>query len=89
MIDNVEKEVISIVSDVSGFDVDEISLETNIMKDLEVDSIKIIEITVAIEKKFKISVRDEDVPKIATIKEAVDLTKKLIEQKKIRNVETL
>ena len=29
---------------------------------LEVDSIKAIEITVAIEKKFKISVRDEDVP---------------------------
>jgi acyl carrier protein len=83
MIDNVEKEVISIISDVSGFEVDEISPETNIMKDLEVDSIKTIEITVAIEKKFKISVRDEDVPKIATVKEAVELTKKLLGQKKV------
>jgi acyl carrier protein len=82
MIDAIEKEVISIISDVSGFDRDEISSETNIMKDLEVDSIKTIEITVAIEKKFKISVRDEDVPKITTVREAVELTKKLIEQKK-------
>jgi acyl carrier protein len=82
MIDAIEKEVISIISDVSGFDIDEISSETNIMKDLEVDSIKTIEITVAIEKKFKISVRDEDVPKITTVREAVELTKKLIEQKK-------
>jgi acyl carrier protein len=85
MINSVEKEVIAIISDVSGFEVDEISQESNIMKDLEVDSIKTIEITVAIEKKFKISVRDEDVPKITTVKEAIDLTRKLIEQKNLKN----
>jgi acyl carrier protein len=83
MIDTVEKEVISIIADVSGFDIGEIASETNIMKDLEVDSIKTIEITVAIEKKFKISVRDEDVPKITTVREAVELTKKLVEQKRV------
>jgi acyl carrier protein len=75
---DVEKEVISIISDVSGYEVDEITSETNIMKDLEVDSIKAIEITVAIEKKFKVSVRDEDVPKITTVKDAVALVKKLL-----------
>jgi acyl carrier protein len=47
---------------------------------LEVDSIKAIEITVAIEKKFKISVRDEDVPKITTVKDAVELVNKLLPQ---------
>ncbi len=77
---DVEKEVISIISDVSGYEVDEITSETNIMKDLEVDSIKAIEITVAIEKKFKVSVRDEDVPKITTVKEAVSLVEKLLAQ---------
>ena len=82
MTQHVEKEIIAIISDVSGFDVEEISSETNIAHDLEVDSIKTIEITVAIEKKFKISVRDEDVPRITTVKEAVDLVKKLLQQKK-------
>jgi acyl carrier protein len=75
---NVEKEIISIVSDVSGFEEHEITLKTNFQKDLEVDSIKTIEITVAIEKKFKISVRDEDVPKITTVQQAVELVKNLL-----------
>jgi len=83
--DSIEKDIISIISDVSGYDGEEISLDTNFFKDLEIDSIKAIEITVAIEKKFKISVRDEDVPKITTVKQAVELTKLLLEQKRSKN----
>lgn len=75
---NIEKEIISIISDVTGYDAAEITPETNITKDLEVDSIKAIEITVAIEKKFKVSVRDEDVPKITTISQAVELVNRLL-----------
>ncbi len=75
---SVEKEIVSIISDVSGFAPEEITPEKNFFKDLEVDSIKAIEITVAIEKKFKVSVRDEDVPKITTVKEAVALVEKLL-----------
>jgi acyl carrier protein len=79
--DNVEKEIIAIISDVSGFEPEEIKPETNFFQDLEIDSIKAIEITVAIEKKFKISVRDEDVPNITTVKQAVALVNKLMEEK--------
>jgi acyl carrier protein len=75
---NIEKEIISIISDVSGFDVEEITPDTDLAKELEIDSIKAIEITVAIEKKFKISIRDEDVPKIMTVKQAVELTRSLL-----------
>ncbi len=75
---NVEKEIIAIVSDVSGFEPEEITQESNFFKDLEIDSIKAIEITVAIEKKFKISVRDEDVPNITTVKQAVELVNQLV-----------
>lgn len=81
MDENVEKEIVSIISEISGFDADEITPDKNFFKDLEIDSIKAIEITVAIEKKFKISVRDEDVPKIATVKEAVELVNLLLIQK--------
>jgi acyl carrier protein len=82
MADNVEKEIVSIISEVSGFDAAEITPDKNFFKDLEVDSIKAIEITVAIEKKFKISVRDEDVPKITTVREAVELVHNLLNQNK-------
>jgi len=81
MTENVEKEIVSIIADVSGFDEEEITPDKNFFDDLEIDSIKAIEITVAIEKKFKISVRDEDVPNITTVKEAVALVNKLMEEK--------
>ncbi len=77
---NVEQEIIAIISDVSGYDAREITPAMNIVKDLEVDSIKAIEITVAIEKKFKVSVRDEDVPKITTVQQAMDLVNQLLSQ---------
>ncbi|MBS1234507.1 MAG: acyl carrier protein [Nitrospirae bacterium] len=81
MTSTVEKEIISIIADVSGFDEEEITPDKNFYKDLEIDSIKAIEITVAIEKQFKISVRDEDVPNITTVKQAVDLVNRLIAEK--------
>ena len=79
----IEKEIIAIISDVTGFDTEEVTPETNIVQDLEVDSIKAIEITVAIEKKFKVSVRDEDVPRIVSVKQAVDLVEKLLAQSSV------
>jgi acyl carrier protein len=78
MIDAIEKEIISIISEVSGMEAEEITPESNLAQDLEIDSIKAIEIIVAIEKKFKVSVRDEDIPQIATVKQIVDLAKELI-----------
>ncbi len=78
---NTEKEIMAIISDVSGYEVEEITPQANFFKDLEVDSIKAIEITVAIEKKFKISVRDEDVPKLTTVRQAIKLVEKLLTQR--------
>jgi acyl carrier protein len=79
-VNNMEKEIISIIADVAGCAEEEITPETNIVHDLDVDSIKAIEITVAIEKKFKISVREEDVPNIVSVKQAVELVKKAMAQ---------
>ena len=81
MIDNVEKEIISIISDVSEVDTEEITLDSNLAKDLGINSIKAIEIVVAAEKKYKVSIRDEEVPRITTVKQIVDLTKELINKK--------
>ena len=80
MSNSIEQEIIAIISDVSGFEPDEITPETHFFQDLGIDSIKAIEITVAFEKKFKISVRDEDVPNITTVKHAVELVNKLLGQ---------
>jgi len=78
MVENIDKEIVSIVSEVSGVDVEDISIDSNLVKDLEIDSIKAIEIVVAIEKKYKVSIRDEEVSKITTVKQVVDITKNLL-----------
>lgn len=79
--EDVAGDIIAIMADISGLEEHEISLDSDLAKDLEIDSIKAIEITVAIEKKFKISIRDEDVPKIMTLKQAVDLVNALLAEK--------
>jgi len=81
MSDTIEKDIVAIIAEISGFDEEEITPDKNFYEDLEIDSIKAIEITVAIEKKFKISVRDEDVPNITTIRQAVDLVNSLLIKK--------
>jgi len=78
---NIEQDILAIISDVSGFELEEINLQTNLANDLEIDSIKAIEITVAIEKKYKISIRDEDIPNIITVKDAVESAVHLVAQK--------
>jgi len=82
MIENVEKEIISIISDISEVDKEEINLDSNLAKNLGINSIKAIEIVVAVEKKYKVSIRDEDVPKVTTVKQIVELTKELVKQQK-------
>jgi acyl carrier protein len=79
-IDNISKEIIAIISEVSGEDERKISPESNLADDLEIDSIKAIEITVAIEKKFKISIRDEDIPKVINVKDTIVLVEDLIKK---------
>ena len=88
MADSIEQGIKEIIADVAGVEVEEIKPDTNLTKDLDIDSIKAIEITVAIEKKFKVSVRDEDVPKIMTLRQAVDLVVQLLAQKNAANVKS-
>lgn len=49
-----------ILAEQLGVDAEGISLETNIMKDLEADSLDVVEIIMAIEDEFEIEIPDED-----------------------------
>jgi acyl carrier protein len=79
--DNIEQEIKQVISDVTGRTVEELKPEANFWQDLGVDSIKAIEITVAIEKKYKIRVRDEQIPKITTVGQAVDVVREALRKK--------
>ena len=81
----IEKEIISIISDVAEVETNEVKIDSNLVKDLGINSIKAIEIIVALEKKYKISIRDEDVPKIITPGQIISLTESLITKRAMSN----
>ena len=77
--EDVRREIVAIIADVSGFEEEEIRPDVRLVEDLEMDPIKAIEIAVAIEKKFRVSIRDEDIPKIKTPREIMTLVDSLLQ----------
>lgn len=59
-------------------DEDEITMETNLMKDLSADSLDAVEIIMAIEDEYGIEIPDEEAEKIQTV---ADLVKYVEENK--------
>ncbi len=86
--DDLEQDMRQLIADVTGKSIDELRPEANFWNDIGIDSIKAIEITVAIERRYKVRIRDEQIPKITNIREAVEavreaLRKKADEQKQV------
>lgn len=78
---NLEQEIKQLFSNVTGISIEKLKTDANLWQELGIDSIKAIEITVAIEKKFKIRVRDEQIPEIATISDAIRIIGGALEKK--------
>jgi acyl carrier protein len=51
---------------------DEVRPDASFIDDLGADSLAIVELVMAIEKRFKIAIPDEDAEKITTVQDAVD-----------------
>ena len=79
--DSLEQEMKQLIADVSGREVDEIKSNASFQEDLNIDSIKAIEITVAIEKKYKIRVKDEQVAEITTVDKAIEVVREALKKK--------
>lgn len=78
---NLEQELKQLISDITAIPQEEIKSNANFWNDLGVDSIKAIEITVAIERKYKIRIRDEQVAQISTVEQSVKAVKEALEKK--------
>ncbi len=50
-----------------GADEEELTMETNIAKDLEADSLDVVELLMTIEDEFSIEIPDEEIENIKTI----------------------
>ncbi|MFA5338084.1 MAG: acyl carrier protein [Candidatus Omnitrophota bacterium] len=79
--DDLEQDMQQLISEITGRSLGELRPEANFWQDLGIDSIKAIEIAVAIERRYKVSIRDEQIPQIATIGQAVKLVKEALRRK--------
>jgi acyl carrier protein len=73
----VEEKVIAIVSEQLQVPVEEINASKSFVDDLKADSLDVVELVMAFEDAFKITIPDEDYEKIKTVGDAV----KYIEEK--------
>lgn len=61
-----------------GVSADDIELDTNLMRDLEADSLDAVEIIMAIEDEYDIEIPDEDAEKFQTVNDIVSYVEKAI-----------
>lgn len=62
----------SLLADQLDADPDEMTMETNIAKDLGADSLDVVELLMSIEDEFGVEIPDEEVENIKTIGELVE-----------------
>lgn len=79
--ENLEQDMQQLISEVTGRSLEELRPGANFWQDLGIDSIKAIEITVAIERRYKVSIRDEQISQIGTIEQAIKAVKEGLRRK--------
>ena len=61
-----------IVVEQLGVDADMVQIDTNLMKDLEADSLDAVEIIPGVEEAFGLDIPDEEAEKFETVKDLVE-----------------
>lgn len=72
------EEVQAVISDVLGLPLSDIKPEHNLVDDLGFDSLDAMEMTVTLEKKYRIKIADQDVMKLETVQDIVNLLESMI-----------
>ena len=69
----IESKLTDILVEELGIDRDSISMEATFEEDLEVDSLGVVELLMALEDNFDVKIPDDEAEKIATVGQAVDV----------------
>lgn len=69
----VEKKLSALLVDELGIEADSITMEARFEEDLEIDSLGVVELLMALEDNFDVKIPDEEAEQIGNVGEAVDL----------------
>lgn len=68
----IEASVIAIVSEQMGVSKDQITRETDFIKDLQADSLDLVELVMELEEEFDVNIPEDQQDKIRSVGQAVD-----------------
>jgi acyl carrier protein len=69
--EEIRSQLADIVNEVAGVDTDDVQLEKSFVDDLDVDSLSMVEVVVAAEEAFGVTIPDSEVKNLKTVGDAV------------------
>ena len=75
---NLEQDVKELIADIIEVDVAGLDLDANLVEDLGMDSMMALEILASLEKRFKIKLPEDELPKITTVNRAIEMARKYV-----------
>jgi acyl carrier protein len=69
----IEAKLVDLLVDELGLERESITMEARFEEDLDVDSLGVVELLMALEDNFDVKIPDEEAEKITTVGEAADL----------------
>ena len=62
--------------DTLSCDAEQVKLDTNLIEDLEADSLEIVELSMALQENLGVGIEDEDLENIKTVQDILDYIKR-------------
>lgn len=80
--DKLEQEIRNLVAEVLESEPAKINPEAKFVEDLGMDSMMALEILAGIEKKYRIAIPEDNLPKFTTLNQTIKLVKEIVNKKK-------
>ena len=75
----IESKLTELLVEELGLDEDKITMDATFEEDLEVDSLGVVELLMALEDNFGVTIPDEEAESIGTVGQAVDIVEKKLQ----------
>ncbi len=73
-----ENEIRSLIAEIVEIEPEKITLESNFVEDLGMDSMMALEILASIEKKYKLRIPEENLTKVTNLNKTVEIVKRFL-----------
>jgi len=78
---NVENDIRLLVAEILEMEPEQITPEAHFVKDLGMDSMMALEILASVEKKYRITIPEDALPKFVNLKATVDIVENIVKKK--------